>query len=214
MSSLPQPSRTDTADRMLDLAEMLVQTRGFNGFSYADIASELGVTKATLHYHFPTKAELGLRLIRRYTEVFTAALSHIDARNTEPPERLRSYVDIYSVVLHKQRMCLCGMLAADYATLPVPMKTALTQFFEANEQWLVAVLNQGRATGHFQFSGNALDVARLLVGSLEGAMLVARTFGDPERFQSIAARLLDGLSATESTESVQEKLLPAQSAAE
>ena len=80
VSSLPQTTRTDTADRMLDLAEMLVQTRGFNGFSYADIASELGVTKATLHYHFPTKAELGLRLIRRYTEVFTAALSQIDAR--------------------------------------------------------------------------------------------------------------------------------------
>ena len=214
MSSLPQTTRTDTADRMLDLAEMLVQTRGFNGFSYADIASELGVTKATLHYHFPTKAELGLRLIRRYTEVFTAALSQIDDRTIEPLERLRSYVEIYSIVLHQQRMCLCGMLAADYATLPVPMKTALTQFFEANERWLVDVLDQGRATGHFQFSGNALDVARLLVSSLEGAMLVARTFGQPERFQSIAGRLLDGLSATEFTETEQVKLLPEQPVAE
>src|SRR5215211_135610 len=54
-----QAARTDTADRILDLAERLVQTRGFNGFSYADIASELGLTKASLHYHFPTKAELG-----------------------------------------------------------------------------------------------------------------------------------------------------------
>ena len=70
-----QAARTDTADRMLDLAERLVQTRGFNGFSYADIASALEVTKASLHYHFPTKAELGRRLIERYSDAFTAALA-------------------------------------------------------------------------------------------------------------------------------------------
>lgn len=201
MSTRVQSTRTDTADRMLDLAEGLVQTRGFNGFSYADIASELGVTKATLHYHFPSKAELGLRLIGRYTDVFTSALTEIDARALTTPDRLRAYVDIYTAVLYKQRMCLCGMLAADYSTLPEPMKSALTRFFEANEQWLVGVLEQGRATGELQFSGDPLDVARLLVSSLEGAMLVARTFGDTERFESIAARLLDDLSALESARS-------------
>jgi TetR/AcrR family transcriptional repressor of nem operon len=179
---------------MLELAESLVQTRGFNGFSYADIASELGVTKATLHYHFPTKAELGLRLIGRYTDVFTSALAEIDDRGDDAPQRLRAYVDIYTAVLHKQRMCLCGMLAADYATLPPPMKNALTQFFEANETWLVDVLEQGRSAGNLRFSGDPVEVARLLVSSLEGAMLVARTFGDTERFRSVAARLLDDLS--------------------
>src|SRR6187402_2350525 len=120
-----QSARSDTAERILDLAERLVQTRGFNGFSYADVASDLGVTKATLHYHFPTKAALGLRLVERYTAVFTAALRVIDATTTSAAAKLRAYADIYATVLHDDRMCLCGMLAADYATLPETLKEAL-----------------------------------------------------------------------------------------
>jgi TetR/AcrR family transcriptional repressor of nem operon len=188
-----QTARTDTADRILDLAERLVQTRGFNGFSYADVASELGVTKASLHYHFPTKAELGRRLINRYGAAFAQALADIDASSTDPREKLRRYASLYARVLRDDRMCLCGMMAADYATLPEPMKSAVTHFFEANEQWLAAVLEQGRASGDLHFSGAPLDVARLLVGSLEGAMLVARSFGDVSRFESISDWLLADL---------------------
>ena len=188
-----QTARTDTADRILDLAERLVQTRGFNGFSYADVASELGVTKASLHYHFPTKAELGRRLISRYGEAFAQALADIDASSTDARLKLRRYASLYSRVLRDDRMCLCGMMAADYATLPEPMKSAVTHFFEANEQWLAAVLEQGRASGALHFSGASLDVARLLVGSLEGAMLVARSFGDVSRFESISDWLLADL---------------------
>jgi TetR/AcrR family transcriptional regulator, transcriptional repressor for nem operon len=192
-----QSARTDTADRILDLAERLVQTRGFNGFSYADIASELGVTKASLHYHFPTKAELGRRLINRYGEAFARALADIDASSTDAREKLRSYASLYSRVLRDDRMCLCGMMAADYVTLPEPMKSAVTHFFEANEQWLASVLEQGRVTGDLRFSGAPLDVARLLVGSLEGAMLVARSFGDVSRFESISDWLLADLEGAD-----------------
>jgi TetR/AcrR family transcriptional regulator, transcriptional repressor for nem operon len=188
-----QAARTDTADRILDLAERLVQTRGFNGFSYADIASELGLTKASLHYHFPTKADLGLRLIERYSAAFMAALTAVDATGIDAREKLRTYADIYSGVLRDNRMCLCGMLAADYATLPDSMKVAVTQFFDMNERWLASVLDQGRSTGDLHFTGEPLEVARLLVSSLEGAMLVARSFGDVSRFQSITERLLGDL---------------------
>jgi TetR/AcrR family transcriptional regulator, transcriptional repressor for nem operon len=186
-------ARTDTADRILDLAERLVQTRGFNGFSYADIASALGVTKASLHYHFPTKAELGRRLIDRYGEAFAQALADIDASSTDARVKLRSYASLYSRVLRDNRMCLCGMMAADYATLPEPMRSAVTHFFEANEQWLASVLEQGRSSGDLRFSGAPLDVARLLVGSLEGTMLIARSFGDVSRFESISDLLLADL---------------------
>ena len=65
MARKRQQDKPDTAARILDVAERLVQTRGFNGFSYADVASELDVTKASLHYHFPGKAELGQALIAR-----------------------------------------------------------------------------------------------------------------------------------------------------
>ena len=188
-----QAARTDTADRILDLAERLVQTRGFNGFSYADIASELGLTKASLHYHFPTKADLGLRLIERYSEAFMGALTAVDETEIDAREKLRTYAAIYSGVLRENRMCLCGMLAADYATLPDSMKAAVTQFFDMNERWLATMLEQGRSAGDLRFAGEPLEVARLLVSSLEGAMLVARSFGDVSRFQSITERLLGDL---------------------
>src|SRR4051795_11035403 len=93
----PAPA-ADTAQRILDVAERLVQTRGFNGFSYADIASALEVTKASLHYHFPTKAELGRRLIERYNNAFTGALAALDESGADAREKLRAYVDLYAGV--------------------------------------------------------------------------------------------------------------------
>src|SRR6186997_2492680 len=116
--------RSDTNSRILDVAERLVQLRGFNGFSYADVASELKVTKASLHYHFPGKAELGEALVERYAARFADALSAIDRRGGDAPAKLEAYADIYAEVLRDRRMCLCGMLAAEYETLPEPMRKA------------------------------------------------------------------------------------------
>src|SRR5688572_25133762 len=104
----------DTAQRILDIAERLVQTRGFNGFSYADIAESMKVTKASLHYHFRSKAELGKRLIERYEKNFLDALGGITASTQDARERLRRYADIYAGVVNNNRMCLCGMLAAEF----------------------------------------------------------------------------------------------------
>src|SRR6188508_3818527 len=94
----PPPS-PDTAQRILDIAERLVQTRGFNGFSYADIAEALEVTKASLHYHFPAKADLGRRLIERYEQTFLAVLKGIDATGAALREKLKRYARIYADVL-------------------------------------------------------------------------------------------------------------------
>jgi TetR/AcrR family transcriptional repressor of nem operon len=180
----------DTAQRILDIAERLVQTRGFNGFSYADIASALTLTKASLHYHFPTKAELGTRLIARYEAGFLAALDEIDRTTPDARDRLRRYAKIYADVLSNNRMCLCGMLAAEYATLPKPMQDEMRHFFDENERWLVRVLEAGRAAGSLRFTGAALDVARALVGSLEGAMMIARSYGEVARLETVADRLI------------------------
>jgi TetR/AcrR family transcriptional repressor of nem operon len=177
------------------VAERLAQRRGYNGFSYADIAAELGVTKASLHYHFPSKAELGRALIDRYHGLFGAALDAIDLQTKPPQEKLKKYAGLYDSVLSDERMCLCGMLAAEYATLPVPMQGALTRFFDANERWLTAVLEDGLRSGTFRFKEPAKERARVLLGALEGAMLVARSYGDARRLQSAAASVLADLSA-------------------
>jgi TetR/AcrR family transcriptional repressor of nem operon len=183
----------DSAERILDVAERLVQTRGFNGFSYADIAEALDVTKASLHYHFPSKSDLGRRLIERYEQTFLAVLKGIDATGAAPREKLKRYARIYADVLRDNRMCLCGMLASDYATLPKAMKEDVRHFFDENEQWLVAVLEQGRKSGALEFKGSPLDLARVIVGSLEGAMMLARSYSEPARFDTAAERLIASL---------------------
>ena len=107
---------------------------------------------------------------------------------------MRLYVGLYDSVMRNDRMCLCGMLAAEYATLPKPMQDGLRSFFEANELWLRGVLKDGARAGNFTFKESANDRARVLLGALEGAMLVARSYGDPGRFKSAAECLLADLS--------------------
>jgi len=184
----------DTATRILDSAETLVQVRGFNGFSYADVAGELALTTASLHYHFPGKAELGRALIVRYAERFKAALAEIDERGEDAPAKLRAYARLYGDVLRDERMCLCGMLAAEYQTLPEPMRDAVIGFFDENETWVERVLAGGREEGTLAFEGPPREAARLIVSALEGAMLVARPYGGVDRFETAADRLLSAFA--------------------
>lgn len=185
-----------TRSRILDTAERLVQVRGFNGFSYADVATELAVTKASLHYHFPSKAGLGEALIARYAERFADALAAIGGQDDAAPTKLDAYASLYGNVLREGRMCLCGMLAAEYETLPTPIRDAVVAFLDENEAWLERVLERGREDGSLRFSGSATDTARSIVSGLEGTMLVARSYGEIERFETGATRLLASLAGT------------------
>ena len=189
----------DTASRILDVAERLVQTRGFNGFSYADVAAELKISKPSLHYHFPSKAELGEALIGRYAVRFADALLAIDDRGDGAAAKLDAYASIYADVLKEQRMCLCGMLAADYDTLPAPMRDAVVRFFNENEAWLTRVLEQGAEEGTLHLSGSASEAAQAIVSGLEGALLIARPYGDVARFQAASTRLLTSLTSAAPT---------------
>lgn len=193
MARVDAKSGGDTAARILDCAEGLVQMRGFNGFSYADVAVELAVTKASLHYHFPGKAELGRALIARYASRFTSSLGALDG---DAPARLEGYAQLYADVLRAHRMCLCGMLAAEYETLPEPMRDAVIGFFDENEAWVEGVLAAGREEGTLTFAGEPREAAQQIVSALEGAMLVARPYGDVDRFETAARRLLAGFATT------------------
>jgi len=185
----------DTATQILDVAERLAQSRGFNGFSYADVAAELRLTKAALHYHFAGKAEMGEALISRYSDRFAAALEGLDTSAIGAPAKLEGYANLYLDVLRDKRMCLCGMLAAEYQTLPQRMRDAVIQFFDENEAWLQRVVDQGQQEGTLQVVGSSKETARAIVGGLEGAMLVARPYGDVSRFQAAMTHLLAGLIA-------------------
>jgi TetR/AcrR family transcriptional repressor of nem operon len=134
-------------------------------------------------------------LIQRYKQAFLQALADIDKTSTDSRERIRKYIGLYSGVLQNDRMCLCGMLAAEYTTLPKPMKAELKEFFDENERWLGSVLEVGRAKKNLRFTGDAREMAVLLISSLEGAMMLARSYDDVARFEGTAERLLVGLTA-------------------
>jgi TetR/AcrR family transcriptional repressor of nem operon len=179
-----------TAELILDAAERRAQVLGFNGFSYADVATELGLTTASIHYHFPSKTDLGVRLIERYSDRFFAALAEIDAAGGSTFDRLRSYAQMYESVLASNRLCLCGMMASEFETLAVPMRQGLFSFFRRNENWLGGLLQRGRESGEVSFDGDSVVLAAALVAALEGAMLVARVHGGVESFRATMGLVL------------------------
>jgi TetR/AcrR family transcriptional repressor of nem operon len=187
---------TGTAQRILDIAEELVQSRGYNGFSYADIAGELGITKASLHYHFASKAELGEALIERYSARFAEALERIDSTTSGAGAKLEAYASLYSEVLRGDRMCLCGMLAAEYQTLPERMHSSVIRFFDHNLTWLAGVLANGQSDGELSIDGSPANAAQTVLSAFQGAMLVARPYRDLARFQAAVAHTLASFRST------------------
>ena len=117
-------------------------------------------------------------------------LGGIDLGGGNAALKLQRYVSLYTHVLADQRMCLCGMLAAEFETLPKAMQTALDGFFALNERWLVSVLEEGRDAGTLHFKGPASEAAQYIISSLEGAMMMARSQGAMARFDAATRRLL------------------------
>ncbi len=180
-----------TPDTILDVAQGLLQTRGYNGFSYRDIAGAVGIRTASLHYHFPGKADLGVALAARYRLRFNEALEDINARTDDARRRLECYADLFRKTLGvDSRLCLCGMLGAEIATLPDPVMAEVNGFFRDNEAWLTAIIAAGQNDGTLRSDTPAVDQARLVLAALEGAMIVARATGDAGRFDAVAGAVL------------------------
>jgi TetR/AcrR family transcriptional regulator, transcriptional repressor for nem operon len=189
----------DTRTLILDAAQQLVQTRGYNAFSYADIAAQVGIRKASIHYHFPSKSSLGREVIVRYRTRFRQSLSLIKEKSDTAFDALKNYVGLYHAVMQvKHHMCLCGMLAAEMETLPQAMKEELQGFFAENVVWLTAVLEEGLRTKTVTYTGSAEAEAQSLVAGLEGAMLVSRSYANSVWFETATQQMLVRLQASPS----------------
>jgi TetR/AcrR family transcriptional regulator, transcriptional repressor for nem operon len=189
-------SEQDTRSQLLEVAMELIQQRGYNAFSFHDLADRVGIKTASIHYHFPTKGDLGLTLVKRHRQVFAEAFANIDAGEANPWERLRQYVGLFRATLENgHRMCLAGMLAIEYQTLPADLVGEIRRLFEDNERWLASTLNAGRKAKAITLDRPAAEVARTLFAALEGAMLSACAFGDFDRFDAAAAWHLSQIKA-------------------
>lgn len=191
---------TGTATQILDVAQQLIQARGYNGFSYADIAAAVGIKKASIHYYFPSKSDLCRTVIRRHRLTFAAQLAQIDGHSSDAAQKLKAYLQLYADIQHvPELVCVCGMLAADVQSLPSTVHLEVQGFFTDNEAWLTNVIAQGVQVGVLHIAGSvagsesAQQEAQLLVAGVQGALLVARSFNESSRFQQIAQRLLERL---------------------
>lgn len=181
--------------RILDAAERLCQTRGFNGFSFRDLAGIVGIRSASIHYHFPTKVDLGKALIVRYRHKMEAVLGEIERKEPTLPGRLKRFVAFLRDVLRDEnRLCLCGILAAEAGTLSEDMKAEVRRFFDGCELWLTKELEAGRERGEVSFAGSPATAARTILSTLEGAMITARAFGDENRLAESAQWMLNQLA--------------------
>jgi TetR/AcrR family transcriptional regulator, transcriptional repressor for nem operon len=185
----------ETRDSIVAVATKLAQTRGFNAFSYADISEAIGIRKASIHHHFPAKADLGEAMVAAYRAAFTDHLVRISAKASRSPARLKLYAELYKASLLDERMCLCGMLASDASTLPEPIQRQVSAFFAEHAAWLARTLEQGRRAGELAFEGTATARAKMLLASLQGALLVARGTGDRAFFEAAAHEALHSLNA-------------------
>lgn len=189
-------SEASTVDAIVDAAQDLVQARGYNAFSYRDLSARVGIKTSSIHYHFPTKGDLVEALVARYRLRFGAGLSAIHEQATEPAQRLDLYLKMVCASFTSSNMiCLCGMLATDAASLPSGAREQVRGFFGDNEAWLSPILESGRQSGEFSFSGDSADVAASLFATMQGAMISAYTFGEPARVSHAARHLQEMLRA-------------------
>lgn len=187
------PTR-DMKSRLLDIAQELVQIRGFNAFSFHDLAARVRRRAPSIHHHFPSKAELGRQLMARYRAGFGARLAEIESRVRGPRARLTRFLGLFRETFRLgDRLCMCGMLATEYATLPRPVRAEVTAFYRDTEAWLARVFEAGRAEGRLRFAGSPASAARMFFNSLEGAMIAARAFKDEKRLTSAGNWLIQAL---------------------
>ncbi|MEM6455105.1 MAG: TetR/AcrR family transcriptional regulator [Acidobacteriota bacterium] len=170
----PTDAARDTPTRLLDAAQQLVQARGYNAFSYKDLAAEIGIRTASIHYHFKTKADLGAALMDRYLDDLDDALTTIDRAGGDARARLAAFVDTYRLTESQGMLCLCGSLAADLATLPEPVGQRVARFLTRSETWVRDTIARGAAAGELAVDGDPSALATTLIASLQGGLLLAR----------------------------------------
>jgi len=187
-----------TKTKILDAAQDLIQRLGANGMSYQDISDAVGIRKASIHHHFPTKENLIETLLDRYCEYFFGLFDSILQSSATPKEKLQKYIDLFEATLKSEKgekACLYGMIGAEIASLGLESLTKVKHFHEVNEERLTTLLIEGRMKKVFRFKGDPRATAALVFSLLEGAILIVRVKGGVKQFRQITEQLMILLAA-------------------
>jgi len=186
---------TSTSDDILQCARSLIVAGGYNGFSYADISEVVGIRKASIHHHFPSKVDLVRTLVARYREEAEAAFGQLAL--LEPVDQLRAYTEYWTACIGDgtRPFCVCALLATEIPVLPPEIGLEVRAYFRAFSAWLISVMEQGAKQGTLTLSGTARSEAETFIATVHGAMLSARAYGDPTVFATITEPLMERLVA-------------------
>ncbi|ODA67264.1 HTH-type transcriptional repressor ComR [Methyloligella halotolerans] len=186
---------TDTRELLLKETETLLRTRGYAAFSYADLAEKVGIRKASIHHHFPTKEALGAALIDSYLDDFRAALDAILANEKSAIDRLNRYAAFFVSSMKDGMMPLCGALSAEAYVLPESLQVRVRGFFELHLEWLQGVIREGKKAGELRSDLKPKHTATLILSTLEGASLVAWAMKDPGAIKPAIASVVRTIEA-------------------
>ncbi|MEL7464891.1 MAG: TetR/AcrR family transcriptional regulator [Pseudomonadota bacterium] len=166
-------------DRIMDAAEARMRWAGFNAVSFRDIANEVGVKSASVHYHFPTKEDLGVALVERYAERQFDALDAATKGVGDPTERVKALAALHrDAFVEGKSICLCAMLSAESIGLPERVASAVKAFYDGSLNWLKD-----------SFAGDpaAATRAESVFAALQGGLLIAAVSRDGAHMRRAAA---------------------------
>lgn len=187
---------TTTSDDILASARTLIMGAGYNGFSYADIAEVVGIRKASIHHHFPSKVDLVRELVKRYREDGAAGVAALEQNVPDPLDMLKAYAGHWAQCIEdaSRPFCVCALLASELPSLPAGVAAEVTAFFRFASSWLTSVMERGAKEGTLSLSSEPGVEAEAFLAIVYGAMLSARAYGKPEVFATILAPTLNRLS--------------------
>jgi TetR/AcrR family transcriptional regulator, transcriptional repressor for nem operon len=184
----------DTKSALLAEAESLARTMGYAAFSYADLSDRIGIRKASIHHHFPTKEALGNALVDSYLVRFKAEIDALAEKPIGTKAKLLAYGDFFAASLDDGLMPLCGALAADAAYLPASMQRQVKKFFQMHLDWLERILRQGIARREIKPPSNAKKSALLILSTLQGASVVAWALKEPSIVTPVYRQLIERMT--------------------
>jgi TetR/AcrR family transcriptional regulator, transcriptional repressor for nem operon len=187
----------ETADRILQSAKILISDRGYSAFSYADISAAVHIRKASIHHHFPTKANLVVAVLKAHRERLMQGTQTLTHTIGDPLARLQAYVQYWEGCIRdkSQPFCIAALLAAELPSLPEEVRFAVQQHFLALCEWIRQTLEEGVRKRTLKLQGTPEDEAQAFMASVHGAMLSARALGNCDVFQAITAGALRRISA-------------------
>lgn len=187
---------TDTKTALLNSAENAARRFGIDGFSYADLAEDVGIRKASIHHHFPSKAILSVALMERYRTNFDTTCAEIDARSETGGRQLVEMIQQYKTGSDGgKRLCLCASFSASRDSLPADVVQEISMFRSMVTKWMTAAFEKGRDDGSISGVSNPELEAASMMSLLEGAQLAARSEENPAFFDTAIMLLMSRISA-------------------